>query len=171
MATTNPELLKEWDYSKNSISPNEINAGAEKKVWWICPKGHSYNSLLRNRRNGVGCPICNSKKVLIGYNDLCTTNPEIAKEWNYEKNGNLRPTDVTAGSHKKVYWKCKNNHEWMAVIKERKRGLNCPYCSNKKVLVGYNDLYTYYCINNKDYKRSIKVKQCEFLVSKCIFFF
>ena len=145
LATTNPELLKEWDYEKNAISPYEITAGSEKMIWWICDSGHSYQSYLFNRKRGVGCPYCDGKKVLVGYNDLATTNPKLAEEWDYEKNGNLKPTDVTAGSHKKVYWKCNNKHEWEAGIKERNKGQNCPYCSNKKVLIGYNDLYTY-CI-------------------------
>ena len=148
LATTNPEIVKEWDYNKNTISPNEITAGAKKMIWWICPKGHSYQSLVYNRKKGVGCPYCDGKKVLVGYNDLATTNPKIAKEWDYNKNGNLKPTDVTAGSHKKVQWKCQYGHEWIASVIERNLGQNCPYCSNKRVLVGYNDLYTY-CINNK----------------------
>ena len=147
LATTNPELLPEWDYKKNTISPDEITAGAEKMIWWICSKGHSYQSLVYNRKKGVGCPYCDGKKVLIGYNDLATTNPDIAKEWDYKKNGDLKPTDITAGSHKKVHWKCKYGHEWMASVKERNVGQNCPYCSNKRVLVGFNDLYTF-CINN-----------------------
>lgn len=147
LATTNPELLSEWDYEKNSISPDEITAGAEKMIWWICTKGHSYQSLVYNRKKGAGCPYCDGKKVLVGYNDLATTNPEITKEWDYEKNGDLKPTDITAGSHKKVHWKCQYGHEWIVSAKERNMGQNCPYCSNKRVLVGYNDLYTY-CINN-----------------------
>ncbi len=147
LAITNPELLKEWDFSKNTISPYEITAGAEKMIWWICSNGHSYKSLLYNRKKGVGCPYCDGKKVLVGYNDLATTNPELLQEWDYQKNGNLKPTDVTAGSDKRVHWKCENGHEWETSIKSRKRGLSCPYCSNKKVLVGYNDLYTF-CINN-----------------------
>ncbi len=147
LSTTNPELLLEWDYEKNSISPDEITAGAEKMIWWICPKGHSYQSLVYNRKKGAGCPYCDGKKVLVGYNDLATTNPEIAKEWDYKKNGDLKPTDITAGSHKKVHWKCQYGHEWIVSAKERNMGQNCPYCSNKRVLVGYNDLYTY-CINN-----------------------
>ena len=71
----------------------------------------------------------------------------MTKEWDYKKNGNLKPTDITAGSHKKVHWKCQYGHEWIMSAKERNMGQNCPYCSNKRVLVGYNDLYTY-CINN-----------------------
>lgn len=147
LATTNPELLPEWDYNKNTISPNEITAGAEKMIWWICNKGHSYQSLAFNRKKGVGCPYCDGKKVLVGYNDLATTNSNLTKEWDYKKNGNLKPTDITAGSHKKVHWKCQYGHEWIMSAKERNMGQNCPYCSNKRVLVGYNDLYTY-CINN-----------------------
>ena len=49
-------------------------------IWWICPKEHSYQSYAFNRKRGVGCPICDGKKVLIGYNDLATTNPKIVKE-------------------------------------------------------------------------------------------
>ena len=147
LGTTNPELLKEWDFNKNIISPYEITAGAEKMVWWICSESHSYQSLVYNRKKGAGCPYCDSKKILKGYNDLATTNPSLAKEWNYEKNGDLKPTDLTEGSSKKVWWKCEKGHEWETTIKSRKTGNNCPYCSNQKVLVGYNDLYTY-CINN-----------------------
>ena len=147
LATTNPELLSEWDYKKNTISPDEITAGAEKLIWWICSKGHSYQSFAFNRKKGVGCPYCDGKKVLVGYNDLASTNPDISKEWDYKKNGNLKPTDITAGSHKKVHWKCQYGHEWIASVKERNMGQNCPYCSNKRVLLGFNDLYTF-CINN-----------------------
>ena len=147
LATTNPELLKEWDYEKNIISPYEITAGSEKTIWWICKKGHSYPSYPYNRKKGVGCPFCDCKKVLVGYNDLATKNPKLAKEWNYDKNGKLTPKDVTEGSTKDVWWICEKGHEWHARIKERKRGNSCAICSNKKVLVGFNDLYTY-CINN-----------------------
>lgn len=167
LATTNPELLSEWDFLKNTISPYEITAGSEKLIWWICNKGHSYQSYPYNRKKGVGCPYCDGKKVLVGYNDLATTNPEIAKEWNYEKNENLKPTDVTAGSSKKVYWKCNNKHEWKAAIKERNKGQNCPYCSNKKILVGYNDLYTY-CMKNhmEDIIEEFDVKKNKFTMKE-----
>ena len=144
----NKELMKEYDFEKNkNIDLKNITLGSEKTVWWICNKGHSYQSMVYNRKKGVGCPYCNGKKVLVGYNDLATKNPELAKEWNYEKNENVKPTDITAGSHKIVYWKCNKGHEWTAAIKDRNNGQNCPYCSNKRVLIGYNDLYTY-CINN-----------------------
>ena len=40
--------------------------------------------------------------MLKGYNDLRTTHPKIAREWNKERNGDLKPTDVIANSNKRV---------------------------------------------------------------------
>jgi hypothetical protein len=67
-------------------------------------------------------------------NCLATKFPEIATEWHPTKNDDLTPYDVTAGSHKKVWWQDKKGHEWETDIKSRtsflKRG--CPYCTNRK---------------------------------------
>ena len=59
--------------------------------------------------------------------------PIIAKEWHKTKNKNLTPKDVTPGSGRKVWWKCKKGHEWEAVIASRSRGIGCPECSGNKV--------------------------------------
>ena len=47
-------------------------------------------------------PYCGDLKVLKGYNDLRTTHPKIAREWNKERNGDPKPTDVIANSNKRV---------------------------------------------------------------------
>ena len=52
-------------------------------------------------------------------NSLLYSNPEIAKEWNYEKNGNLKPEHFFANSSKKVWWKCQKGHEWLATMNSR----------------------------------------------------
>ena len=84
--------------------------------------------------------------MLKGYNDLRTTHPKIAREWNKERNGDLKPTDAIANSNKRVWWKCKEGHEWSGLIANRARkgkaDPGCPYCSGRKVLAGYNDLAT-----------------------------
>lgn len=89
-------------------------------------------------------PYCGDRKVLKGYNDLRTTHPEIAREWNKERNGDLKPTNVITSSNKRVWWKCKEGHEWSGLIVNRaRRGKadpGCPYCSGRKVLAGYSDL-------------------------------
>lgn len=61
--------------------------------------------------------------------------PGIASEWNYEKNGKLRPEFVSYGSEKKVWWKCgKCNNEWEAVIYSRVAGSGCPKCGRNKTV-------------------------------------
>ena len=55
-----------------------------------------------------------------------------AKGGSYEKNGNLRPENITAGSGKNVWWKCAKGHEWVARISSRKAGNGCPYCVGRK---------------------------------------
>ena len=64
-------------------------------------------------------PYCGDRKVLKGYNDLRTTHPKIVREWNKERNGDLKPTDVLASSNKRVWWKCKEGHEWSGLIANR----------------------------------------------------
>ena len=80
--------MKEWDYSKNTIKPDEVTKGTHKKIWWICSNNHSYEATIPARRRGTGCPYCSGNKILVGFNDLATTNPELLEKWNYEKNNN-----------------------------------------------------------------------------------
>ena len=125
-----------------SLLPSQVSCGSHKKIHWICLKGHQYESSVKHRVNGTGCPYCANKKVLVGYNDLNSCNPELAKEWDYSKNGNVQPTDYTSYSGKKVYWICSKGHSYQAAISKRSSGQGCPYCKNKKVLKGYNDIAT-----------------------------
>lgn len=139
--TTHSELAKEWHPSKNGdLKPETITAGSSLKVWWLGKCGHEWEAAVNSRASGRGCPICAGRQVLSGFNDLVTTNPDLAKEWHPKKNGDLQPNMVVAGAEKRVWWLCKNHHEWEASIKGRSKGNGCPICSGKKVLAGYNDL-------------------------------
>ena len=137
--TEHPELIKEWDYEKNIIKPNDFTSGTNRKVWWKCKLNHNYEASIANRVKGTGCPYCANKKVLKGYNDLATTNPELAKEWNYKKN-TIRPDEVMKCTKRKVWWICSNGHEWDADIGSRSSGSGCPICSGRRIISGFNDL-------------------------------
>ncbi len=139
----NPQLIEEWNWEKNiEFDPSQLTVGSGIKVCWKCSNGHEYEARIADRKAGCGCPYCAGKKVLIGYNDLATFYPDVAKDWNYERNMNFTPTTVIYGSNKKVWWKCKScGGEYEAIISNRTRmGSGCPYCANQKVLVGFNDL-------------------------------
>ena len=123
-----PELLDEWDYSKNTeISPFEIASGTGKKVWWKCNVcGYEWYGSISHRIHGRGCPYCNHRVVITGQNDLATLKPDLLTEWDYEKN-TLKPTEVSLGCGKKAYWKCSVcGHKWAAVIASRTKGIGCP---------------------------------------------
>ena len=74
-------------------------------------------------------------------NSLFALNPELCEEWNYEKN-KTTPDMYSPNSNSKVWWKCSLGHEWRTSIDTRSAGRGCPYCSNNKVLPGFNDLAT-----------------------------
>lgn len=140
IATTDPELMNEWDFEKNTIEPSTVKRRSERKVWWKCKAhGHSWDGKPsdRVRKDGSysGCPICLGKKVLVGFNDFKTKNPEVAKEWHPSKN-TLLPSEVTQFSNKKVWWKCAHGHEWKASVEKRASGSSCPYCSHQRVTPG-----------------------------------
>ena len=68
---------------------------------------------------------------------LAEVNPELAKEWHPSKNGYLTAYDVTAGTEKKVWWKCNKgiDHEWEASIYNRSKGSGCAVCSGHKAVL------------------------------------
>ena len=87
-------------------------------------------------------------------------NKKLYSQWNFEKNKDLDPSTLLSGSNKKVWWKCEKGHEWEAVVSSRYNGAGCPYCSNRLVLTGYNDLKTinYELSEDWDYIKNINIK-------------
>ena len=133
LATTHPKLSKEWHPSKNGLlTPHNIVAGSNKRVWWKCSKGddHEWKASVNERKSGQGCSIC-AGKTIVKSNCLTTTHPYLANEWHPTKNGNLTPNDIISGSHKKVWWKCSQDskHEWSATVGSRATGNGCPSCA------------------------------------------
>lgn len=138
LAVKYPELAKEWS-DKNDMTPDNISIGSGQNIRWICSKcKEEYFATIHNRiKNNSNCPYCSNKKVKSNKeNSLFNLFPEIAKEWNYEKNGNLKPTEITKGSDKMVWWKCEKGHEWEARVYTRTGGKynsKCPYCSHRRL--------------------------------------
>lgn len=134
--TTDPGLALEafgWD-------PKTLTRSSNKKRKWKCKLGHIWEASLNSRTNmESGCPICDGRGLLAGFNDLLTRFPEIAAEadgWD--------PSSVVAGTHKKYKWICSEGHKWSSVVKDRtSRGDGCPSCA----INGFNpnaDGYLYF---------------------------
>ena len=161
------DLLQQWDDNKNeSFTPHDIAPGSEKTAWWICDRGHSYDMKINKRtKRGNGCPYCSGHRVLEGFNDLVTTHPELALQWDYGKNI-LLPTAYSKGSNEKIFWKCENGHSWQATINDRTgRNNGCPYCSGQRPVVGETDLATVHpdLCNEWDYIKNADLKPTDVL--------
>lgn len=151
----NKELMQEWDYESNEkLNPGEILLGSNTKVYWICKNKHKYKSSIKNRVNGRNCPYCAGKEIWIGFNDLktwCIKNnrKDLIEQFDYTKN-KKSIEEYTMGTHQEVYWICQNNHSYKMKVSSRTSSrAQCPYCTNHKLLYGYNDLKTWANKNNK----------------------
>ena len=170
LRTTNPELAKQWHPTKNGeLTAVQVTASSNKKIWWLLPydvpmeysikhlRGKHFDFEWKTTINhrtgnyGTGCPYLNGKAVWPGFNDLQTTNPELAKQWHPTKNGELTAVQVTASSNKKVWWLYPYDDpktgkhfdfEWEAIVSSRNKGTGCPFLTGKAVWSGFNDLQT-----------------------------
>ena len=132
LASQYPELIKEWHPTMNKLKPTEVTSHSNSQVFWLCEKGHHWKASPNDRVSGRGCPYCTSRKVLRGYNDLASQLPEIASEWNHERNDTVTPEEVLVTSTKKVWWHCRVcGYDWSTEIRVRARGNGCPNCSHK----------------------------------------
>ncbi len=124
----NPALAAQWDYEKNGdLRPEDFTGGSNRKVWWRCEKGHSWLAQIKKRFTySRGCPYCSGSKVWPGFNDLVTTHPQIAAEWDYKRNGNLRPEQFSIGADVRIWWKCKHGHSWQTLLYSRKNAVARP---------------------------------------------
>jgi hypothetical protein len=144
LKTTNPSVASEAD----GWDPTKVVAGSHKIVKWKCKKGHIWETPIINRALRTrGCPTCANYKLLVGFNDLATTFPEIAKQadgWD--------TSSVVYGSEKRMPWICSYGHKWTISVNKRtgQNSTHCPVCSGKKLLVGFNDLATTFPIMAKE---------------------
>jgi len=66
------------------------------------------------RINGRSCPYCSGRRPIVGEADFATVHPELLDEWDSEHNVKYRPQDITAASHKELWWRCVQGHRWKA---------------------------------------------------------
>ncbi len=145
------DLTKQWHPTRNGgLTPDDVTVGSHRSVWWKCEVApdHEWSAPVRNRaRLGHGCPMCSTRtgRASRGSN-LADKHPKLAAQWHAEKNGTLRPENVTPGSTKRVWWKCFGDppHIWDASIYNRTSRQpegECAFCAKTR-LTDCNSLLT-----------------------------
>ena len=161
LATTNPETARLWDYElNNGITPQDVTAGSTKKYHWIYPYDDPktgkhwdfrYEASCSDAVHAKTCPQLAGKIVEKGFNDFATTNPDVAKLWDYELNNGITPEEVSKGSKKSYHWVYpyddpKTGKHWdfkyTAKCADAAKYSSCPQLAGKKIEVGFNDLAT-----------------------------
>jgi len=151
LAQTHPHLESVFLYlcnrngeAEKQIPFSRIKTGSNRYAMWRCPKTNCKNKCLHTyvaRINSItcacpnGCPFCSGRKYCY-CNSLEGRCPSIVqKYWDFQANGDLKPSDVSQNSHKKVHWKCPDttcdHHKWQASVTNfagQKQG--CPFCSS-----------------------------------------
>ena len=66
LATTDKNLLSDWDYEQNRIQPTEVSRTSAKRAWWKCRHGHSWSMKINERTIlGKGCRICEQEYLSV----------------------------------------------------------------------------------------------------------
>ena len=134
LKTEFPQLADEWHSSMNGdLKPDQITHGSTKMIWWQCLKHESHvwetspnqRTGFKNKKTGEkrlsGCIYCKEagagRKASFTYN-LSKEHPHLDKEWDYEKNGELRPTQFVPHANTRVWWKCLANRNHPSYKKE-----------------------------------------------------
>lgn len=154
LATTHPNLAKQWHPTKNKIKIEEVTAGSQKKAYWICENKHEWEAIIGSRTKGNKCPFC-SNRLIDKTNCLSNTHPNLAKEWHHKNK--ISADEIAAGSGVKVWWKCPiaEDHVWKTSPSKRILGRGCPCCCGSKIVLSnclttlYPEIAKEWHVNNK----------------------
>lgn len=108
------------------------------QVLWSCTRDHSWIESTLGRLRRKNCPICTFQVLVPGVNDLQTLHPDLANELDVEKSG-MAAGELLGHGSKYLWWICPKGHSYSTKLARRIGGLGCSYCSNFKLLRGFND--------------------------------
>ena len=62
LRAVNTGLAAQWHPVKNGdLRPEDVTPGSDKKAWWVCAKGHEWQTFVYHRTEGQGCPFCHKE--------------------------------------------------------------------------------------------------------------
>lgn len=139
LATLRPDVAR---LCANPEDATHVTQFSNKKLEWVCKRGHHYWSTVCNMTiQESRCPYCSGRLPIPGKTDLATTHPKIARELADQS----LATKLKARSNRKVEWVCQHGHRYIASPDARiGKGVGCPYCAGRYAIPGVNDLQTLY---------------------------
>lgn len=103
---------------------------SEAETTFICNLGHEFVSTFARVTGSQSfenvCPYCSNRKVLVGFNDLWTTHPDVAVKLLDQTDG----YKYTKGVKDKIHFVCKRGHSYSSAVHHAtsKNPTGCPQC-------------------------------------------
>lgn len=138
-----PEIMKVWNFSKNTLDPEKVPSGSRYIINCKCPAcGSEWKSQAFERRGKK--PLCrtcairqaNQQRDIKRNKEIKDTKGKsfgdvvyrFVNWWHPTLNGDLTPYDIAPQSGKMYYWKCPNNHTFQATAQSMNSRRFCPIC-------------------------------------------
>ena len=158
--TLYPDLKSKIDFDKTDMNKLYTygKGSHENDIYWFCETHKhdtimkSYNMSISHYLRGQRCPYCSTppKRILPGFNDMKTLRPDMAEEWDYERNGIDCSLIFPNSNEPKYWWKCKYGHHYESTCNNRySAAIGCDVCAGRRVLSGFNDLVTWCKMHNR----------------------
>ena len=135
LAEVRPEMVALWDAKRNGgLTPADVSAGSAKRAWFACPKcGQIRETEIRGAHRAGHCLSCAARKREA--NDpkripsLAGARPELAAQWDAERNANLTPADVGPKSGRIAWFICAGCGT-SRELQIDSAGVRCSACAN-----------------------------------------
>ena len=106
LASVGGDIAKQLHPTGNGrLSARQVSAHSGRELWLLGECGHEWKEpvSMRTARIDDSCPYCAGRKLLRGFNDLATRNPDIARQWHPAKNEGATSGDVKENSSEAVW--------------------------------------------------------------------
>jgi hypothetical protein len=148
LATTHPQIASRWDYSRNSVTPQQVKIGVNKKFFFVCDKDpeHTPEMYLPNlRKNPSACTQCWQEPLECGKNDFGCLHGNLVPHFLGMPKSEVDPHSVRPGDERSFLWKCLNGEEHtfertLYTMTSKRSRQTCPVCMNRKIISGLNSL-------------------------------
>ena len=108
-----------WDEVKNEGPiPEGLTCGSAQKFWWKCERQHNWKTnvySICSLKNPSGCPTCAGRSSVRRF----VKDHPAADQWDEVKNEGPIPEDLTCGSHRRFWWKCKDGQSKLRPVFSR----------------------------------------------------
>ena len=148
-----PFSLLSGDIIGNDVANLKFECSICKNIWYTC-----WMSIYTI---GTGCPYC-AGKIATETRNIKASRPDLIEEWNWNKNIGINPEEILPRSDKKVWWICKEGHEWEASVSNRNNNTiekqsSCPICCKSR---GETKIYNFLNNNQIEFEAQKTFKDC-----------